>query len=219
MPDVQEVFRMATQKVKPDPGALERQHRDQRRRSTTRRVAVYGLVAALVAVIAVVALRAGGGTGERVPVGQPSSSTTTTSGNEAPVGTVTFDGSTCSMEITADGIEPGVVVFDVVNATDRKAMFDTWQLVNGYSFEEFATAIERLRRLEEDGKIPRGGFPEGEPTKEQQVRYLDSELIPANSSGSIVTSTISGTHAIVCMKPYQGLGLQPSAIVGPIVVQ
>ena len=45
MPDVQEVFRMATQKVRPDPGALERQHRGQRRRAAQKRAAVYALVA------------------------------------------------------------------------------------------------------------------------------------------------------------------------------
>ena len=48
MPDVQEVFRMATQKVRPDPGALERQNRDQRRRAVTRRAGGYALLAILV---------------------------------------------------------------------------------------------------------------------------------------------------------------------------
>jgi TolB protein len=47
MPEVQEVFRMATQKVRPDPEALERQHRGQRRRVAQKRAAVYGLVALL----------------------------------------------------------------------------------------------------------------------------------------------------------------------------
>jgi Tol biopolymer transport system component len=56
MPDVQEVFRMATQKVLPDPGALERQNRNQRRRSTRRKAGAYTLVAALVAIGIVVAL-------------------------------------------------------------------------------------------------------------------------------------------------------------------
>lgn len=49
MPEVQEVFRMATQKVQPDPGALERQQRDQRRRVAKKKTAVYALVAAIVA--------------------------------------------------------------------------------------------------------------------------------------------------------------------------
>jgi Tol biopolymer transport system component len=48
MPDVQEVFRMATQKVRPDPGALERQFRDQRRRTIRRKAGGYALAAAVV---------------------------------------------------------------------------------------------------------------------------------------------------------------------------
>lgn len=49
MPDLEEVFRMSTQKVRPEPGALERQFGKQRRRSTRQRVAVYALVVGLVA--------------------------------------------------------------------------------------------------------------------------------------------------------------------------
>ena len=48
MPEIQEVFRLATQKVRPDPEALERQHRGQRRRVAQKRAAVYVLVAVLV---------------------------------------------------------------------------------------------------------------------------------------------------------------------------
>jgi hypothetical protein len=47
MPEIQEVFRMATQKVRPDPGSLDRQHRGQRRRVATKRTTVYALVALL----------------------------------------------------------------------------------------------------------------------------------------------------------------------------
>jgi hypothetical protein len=50
MPDVQEVFRMATQKVRPDPGAVERQRRKQRGKLLRERVAGYALAAGLVAV-------------------------------------------------------------------------------------------------------------------------------------------------------------------------
>jgi Tol biopolymer transport system component len=60
MPDVQEVFRMATQKVRPDPGAMERQDRNQRQRRTRQRVGGYALLAILVlaaAVIGVIATR------------------------------------------------------------------------------------------------------------------------------------------------------------------
>ena len=217
MPEVREVFRMATQKVKPDPGAMERQFRGQRRRTTRRKAGVYGLVAALAIGAAIVAANFIPADTSRVPRGQPSGSTTVP-GAFGPVGTVTFDGSTCSMELTADRIEPGFVVFDAVNTSDRKVMFDTWELVNGYTYQEFATAIERLRQREEKGK--EGPFPEGEPGPNQQVRYLGrGEVIQANSSASISASMSAGTHAIVCLKPYEGLGLRPTGITDPIAVR
>jgi hypothetical protein len=58
MPEVQEVFRMATQKVRPDPEALERQHRHQRRRVVQRKVGAFSVAAAVVAlaIVAVVVL-------------------------------------------------------------------------------------------------------------------------------------------------------------------
>jgi WD40 repeat protein len=51
MPDVQEVFRMATEKVKPDPNALERQIRRQRRRSGRSRAAAYAVAAAVIVIV------------------------------------------------------------------------------------------------------------------------------------------------------------------------
>ncbi len=62
MPEVQEVFHMATQKVRPDSDALERQHRYQGRRIVKQKGAVYALVAALVVaglVLAISTLRSG----------------------------------------------------------------------------------------------------------------------------------------------------------------
>jgi hypothetical protein len=57
MPDVQEVFRMTTQKVRPDPGALERQFREQRQRQVRRKVAAYAAVAGVVVAGTLVGLR------------------------------------------------------------------------------------------------------------------------------------------------------------------
>jgi Tol biopolymer transport system component len=69
MPDVQEVFRMATQKVRPDPGALERQNRNQRRRRTRERAGGYVLLALLV-IAAVVIGFLGLRSREQRPAGQ-----------------------------------------------------------------------------------------------------------------------------------------------------
>jgi hypothetical protein len=56
MPDVQEVFRLATQKVRPDPGALDRQLVNQRRSIRRRRLGVYALVGVLATAALIVAL-------------------------------------------------------------------------------------------------------------------------------------------------------------------
>jgi Tol biopolymer transport system component len=61
MPEIQEVFRMATQKVRPDPEALDRQHRGQRRRVARKRAAVYALVALLLVAGAVIGISTLGG--------------------------------------------------------------------------------------------------------------------------------------------------------------
>lgn len=203
---------MDTHKVPPDPDVLEHEREEQRRRVIRRRMGVYGLLAALIVVIAVVAVRAGVNPAERVPLGQPSSSPTAP-GAAAPVGTVTFDGLTCSMEITADRIEPGFVIFEVVNGSEQRAMFDSWRLLDGYTVRAFEATIERDRRLaEKPGN--QGAFP-----SEREVSYLGSDVIPANSSDIIVPQmSTPGTHAIVCLQPFEG-DFRPFGIAGPIVVR
>ena len=53
MPDVQEVFRLATNKVRPDPNALERQQKRQRSSTRSTRTRAYLVVAAVIAAIAI----------------------------------------------------------------------------------------------------------------------------------------------------------------------
>ena len=53
MPELEEVFRLATNKVKPDPNALERQHRRQRSSSRTGRASAYVAVAAIIVVVVI----------------------------------------------------------------------------------------------------------------------------------------------------------------------
>ena len=61
MPDVQEVFRMATQKVRPEAGFVDRQHRTQRRRARNRKVGALALVGVIALLATTVALRLMGG--------------------------------------------------------------------------------------------------------------------------------------------------------------
>ena len=177
----------------------------------TRRIGGSALVLAIALVGAACdsGTSSGGDTGPTIT--EPSAVTPAEAEAEA-VGTVTFDGSTCSMEITADRIEPGVVLFELVNATEKREMFDSYQLSEGFTFRAFEAAIERGRRQAEDGK-PLSFFP-----GEREVSYLGSEVIPADSSGSVVSTMSPGRHAIVCMDPNVREGL-PFGIVGPIVIR
>lgn len=220
MPELREVFEMTTKQIDPDVGSWRDQQERQRKRARNRKVGAI-LVAAAIGVAAAVLIltnRPGeGGTGS-VPAGDPSSPTTTA---EPPgsVGTVTFDGSTCSLELGSEPVEQGALVLDAVNTSDGRVMFDTWELVNGYTYQEFATAIERIRMRNEKGKVGRH-FPEGAPGPDQQVNYLGrGEIIRANTSGLISATASAGTHAIVCLKPYEGLGLGPAGITDPFDVR
>jgi dipeptidyl aminopeptidase/acylaminoacyl peptidase len=47
MPEVQEVFRLSTQKVRPDPGALERQVARQQRRSVGKKIGAFAVAAVI----------------------------------------------------------------------------------------------------------------------------------------------------------------------------
>jgi Tol biopolymer transport system component len=72
MPDVQEVFRMVTHKVRPDPEALERQHQSQRRRVVRQKAGAYALVAIILIAGVVLAALLGRNTDHtRIPANQP----------------------------------------------------------------------------------------------------------------------------------------------------
>jgi hypothetical protein len=221
MPEVQEVFRMATQKVRPDPGFADRQHDHRRKQERRRKIGAFA-VAGAIGVAAVVLILVNDPAVES-PTVNPANPAEP--GSEA-VGAVTFDGSTCSLEITADRIEPesifGSVTFTIVNASDQRVMFDTWRLLDGYTFRAFETAVERTGRLAEAGKpYPNDGpFPD----QDTEVSYLGSQVIPANGSGTIVKRMSSGSYAIACLRRFEGAhrslrGFQPFGLAGPIVVR
>lgn len=202
---------MWTQKVKLDPSVADGNRAPKVRRSAGKGVGVFAVMAAIGLMAVACSPGARDGQSATAPADQPPSSTTVPSA-AAAAGTVKFDGSTCSMEISADRIESGVVLFDVVNATEKRAMFDSYQLLEGYAVRSFAAIIERDRRRAESWIFP---------DQETEVRYLRSDVIPANSSEVIVTTMSPGRHAIVCMQPYEGevMDFRPFGVVGPIPVR
>jgi len=89
MPEVQEVFRLATNKVQPDPNALERQYRRQRRLARQSRRRAYLAVAAVIAVLAVGAfavLNVANGNDEIAGNSEPPGPTRLTFVTELPAG-------------------------------------------------------------------------------------------------------------------------------------
>jgi hypothetical protein len=217
MPDVREVYEMVTQQTPPKPDALERQRKRQRRATRNTKIGAIGIAAtiAATAIVLILVNRPGESGTTAATDGDPASPIKAPEA-AAPVGTVTFDGSTCSIEITADQIEPGVVLFDAVNATEQRVMFDSWQLLEGYPFRAFEAVVERSRRIVENGKeFPTPGFWPGET----EVTYLGSNVIPAHGSGSIVGTMSPGRHAIVCLQRYEGQrDFQAFGIAGPIAI-
>ena len=214
MPEVQEVFRMATQKVRPDPGFADRQYDHRRKQERSSKLAAFAMAAAIgVAAIVLILVNRPGQ--EATTPGAEAPTVNPAEPGAQPVGIVTFDGSTCSIEITADRIEPeplGFVPFRVVNATDKRVMFDSWRLLEGYTFRKFEATIERDRRLaEKPGN--QGAFP-----SEREVLYLGSDVIPANSSDIIAPRMTPGQHAIVCLHLFEG-DFRPFGIAGPIIVR
>jgi Tol biopolymer transport system component len=80
MPEIEEVFRMATQKVRQDPGALDRQVTKQRRAVRNRRLGVFATVLILVAAIVTAFALTRGDTRE-VPANGATTSTAPGSGS------------------------------------------------------------------------------------------------------------------------------------------
>jgi hypothetical protein len=74
MPEVQEVFRMTTEKIRPDTGFVDRQLAFQRKRSRNRKIGAVALAAVIALVGVVVVIRAMEHRGG-IPAGQPSGGT------------------------------------------------------------------------------------------------------------------------------------------------
>jgi hypothetical protein len=130
MPEVREVFQMATQKVRPDPGALERQHRDQRRHAAKEKVAVYALVASLVLAGIVIGVNTLGGSDRKVI---PASSATPTA--------------TSIPSLHSGVLEPGTYVIHTLDRDFDAQYRVTIDVPDGYLGFEDGSAVVNGERI------------------------------------------------------------------------
>ncbi len=118
MPDVNQLFRAATQNVRPAPGALARQLEAQRRRARNRKVAALAMVAVIMAAIALFAAaalnRGRDGSAPAVPGGE-SVPTFTTVGSDGSVrSTIPGYAGAATPDVSPDGT---MVAFTVADRT------------------------------------------------------------------------------------------------------
>ena len=133
MPEVQEVFHMATQKVRPDPDALERQYRDQRQHATKQKMAVFALIAALVvggAVFAISVLRGDDGA--------------------VDVGTVPPPSAPSIPALTEGELEPGTYVLASLDPSFDASHRITIDVPDGYEAPNAGTVL-RIGRVSQHG--------------------------------------------------------------------
>jgi hypothetical protein len=131
MPDMQEVFRMATQKVRPDPGFVDRQHENQRRQSRRRRAGALVLVAVLViagVVVGISTLRSGD-EGKVIPGSAPTPTAT-------PV-----------LPLHSGALEPGTYVVSTLDPHFDAKYRITMDVPDGYEGFPDGSGVAKLGRI------------------------------------------------------------------------
>ena len=108
MPDVQEVFRMSTQKVRQDPGAIERQLNRQRKSARNRKAGAFAVVGCIAAALIVAAVVTSDRSGEPAPsvAGEPGGAGQTLTIVDVGSGTgaaITVPSDASNFDVTLDG--------------------------------------------------------------------------------------------------------------------
>jgi hypothetical protein len=141
MPEVQEVFRMSTQKVRPDPGALERQHTRQRRSSIGKKVGALAVAAAIGLAALVVILATPPWEHTTIPANSSPTIAPDMSSTAVAVATSflqayeAFDADTALGYVADDGDISGLIGTDAVSATkypDQFRLLVDWLEAQGY---------------------------------------------------------------------------------------
>ena len=119
MPEVQEVFRMTTQKIRPDTGFVDRQLAFQRKRTRNRKLGAIALAAFIGLVGVVIAIRAMEDR-DGIPASQPSEGTVDPAADPVP-------------SLPGGSVEPGRYVFRSGNSPFDAAYEITIDVPDGYT--------------------------------------------------------------------------------------
>jgi hypothetical protein len=170
MPDMQEVFRMATQKVRPDPGFVDRQHENQRRQSRRRRAGALVLVAVLViagVVVGISVLRSGD-VGKSIPGSAPTPTAT-------PI-----------RSLHSGALEPGTYVVSTLDSDFDAKYRITMDVPDGYEGFPDGSGVAKLGRI---GQMAVGAWVIGDvfadPCRSETTRLDPS---PVSSVDALVAA-------------------------------
>ena len=182
MPEVQEVFQMATQKVRPDPDALERQHRDQREHVVKQKVSVFALIAALVVaggLFGINALR---------------------SGDDKTVGTGSHPtpSATRIPSVTDGALEPGTYVMRTLDPDFDSSHQITVNVPDGYEGDDGGWVVRKQGRVSQTAvSVWRIGDVYGDACKWSSTR-LDP---PPVSSVDALAAALAGQRGLRVSTP------------------
>lgn len=185
MPDVQEVFRVSTQKIRPEPEALERQHGLQRRTSRNRKTGTFALVAALIAIlVAVFALVRPSGSTTSVPAGEG------TAGPAVAPGIYSVDVASGALTPFPDpGPGTGGFVYSPDGTTIAYTGFDDSNTRNIFTVPLGKGAPTQVTHEPDDARQP-AWSPDG-----TRIAYVTSR-----SSGSTMPSSTAGSVRTVNVR-------------------
>jgi hypothetical protein len=213
MPELRDVFEMATRDIEPDLDEWKEQERRQRRVRRNRKIGPIALVVAFVAVAAAAIVWTSRTTGSVTPLHSPTATTAPT----ANIGTVTITDGRCTLE---GGMNPSAGPFDLTirNERDQAADVVIFSVANDGRFERLLAYVERHRT--DPDKI--GLF---------FVEMVQAKLYAADVAGhdsSRLTGRLDpGTYGVSCGTPRPAqpghagdpVGTRAADFIGPIQVR
>lgn len=69
------------------------------------------------------------------------------------IGTLRLSESACSPDLTQSPVSSGTLALNVVNETTTNSVLDSWQLDEGYSYEQLVEFVDGERSLRESGQF------------------------------------------------------------------